>query len=220
MLQAIRRYGLMFVVRPLARLLFGLDAIGAEKLPTHGPAIVAANHNSHVDTLILLCLFPAQTLEKVRPVAAADHFDKGGFGSWFSRNVIGIIPIKRGAASRHEDVLAGAKEALSRGEILVVFPEGSRGAPEEMTRFKTGVARLAEFCPEASVTPVYIQGAGRSLPKRLARGGAVQLHGCRGRAAHLDRLTPRFHRRPPRPDRSAESASAAAAVGMTLPARP
>jgi 1-acyl-sn-glycerol-3-phosphate acyltransferase len=165
MLQAIRRYGLMLVVRPIARLLFGLDVIGKDKLPKDGPAIVAANHNSHVDTIVLLCLFPATLLHKVRPVAAADHFDKGGFGSWFSKNIIGIIPIKRGGASRTEDVLLGAKEALTRGEILVVFPEGSRGEPEEMTRFKTGVARLVEFCPQATVTPVYLQGAGRSLPK-------------------------------------------------------
>jgi 1-acyl-sn-glycerol-3-phosphate acyltransferase len=165
MLQFIRRFGLMLVVRPLARLLFGLDAIGADKLPKRGPAIVAANHNSHVDTIILLCLFPARLLSKLRPVAAADHFDKGGFGSWFSRNIIGIIPIKRGAASRHDDVLTEAKQALTRGEILVVFPEGSRGEPEEMTRFKTGIARLAEFCPEAPVVPVFLQGAGRSLPK-------------------------------------------------------
>lgn len=165
MLQAIRRYALMLIVRPIARVLFGMDTIGAEKLPKAGPAIIAANHNSHVDTLILLCLFPSHLLSKLRPVAAADHFDTGGFGSWFSRTVIGIIPIKRGGASRHEDVLAEAKEALTRGEILVVFPEGSRGEPEEMSRFKTGVARLAEFCPGAAVTPVYLQGAGRSLPK-------------------------------------------------------
>ena len=70
-----------------------------------------------------------------------------------------------GGASRHEDVLAEAKAALGRGEILVVFPEGSRGAPEQMTRFKTGVARLAEAYPDTPVTPVYLQGAGRSLPK-------------------------------------------------------
>lgn len=165
MLQWARQILLSLLVRPIARLMFGLDAIGRENLPKKGPAIVAANHNSHIDTIILLCLFPSSLLPILRPVAAADHFDKGGFGSWFSRTVIGIIPIKRGGASRHEDVLAGAKEALARGEILVVFPEGSRGEPEEMTRFKTGVARLAEFCPEAPVTPVYIQGAGRSLPK-------------------------------------------------------
>lgn len=165
MLNTIRRYGLMLVVRPVARLLFGLDAIGAEKLPTTGPAIIAANHNSHVDTIILLCLFPSATISKVRPVAAADHFDTGGFNSWFSRNIIGIIPIKRGGATPGEDVLAGCKEALKRGEILVLFPEGSRGEPEEMTKFKSGVARLAQFEPETAVTPVYIQGAGRSLPK-------------------------------------------------------
>ena len=165
MLQTLRRYGLMLIVRPIARLLFGLDVIGKDKLPKDGPAIVAANHNSHIDTIVLLCLFPATLLHKVRPVAAADHFDKGGFGSWFSKNIIGIIPIKRGGASRTEDVLLGAKEALTRGEILVVFPEGSRGEPEEMARFKTGVARLVEFCPAATVTPVYLQGAGRSLPK-------------------------------------------------------
>lgn len=164
MLQTLRRLGLMLIVRPIARLMFGLDVIGREKLPARGPAIVAANHNSHVDTLVLLCLFPSKLLSVLRPVAAADHFDKGGFSSWFSRNVIGIIPIKRGA-SRHEDVLADAKAALARGEILIVFPEGSRGAPETMTRFKTGVAHLAEFAPETPVTPVYIQGAGRSLPK-------------------------------------------------------
>ncbi len=165
MLQTIRRATLMLIVRPIARVLFGLDAIGAEHLPKDGPAIIAANHNSHVDTVVLLCLFPSKLLPKLRPVAAADHFDKGGFGSWFSRNVIGIIPIKRGGASKGEDVLAGAKEALARGDILVVFPEGSRGAPEEMTRFKTGVARLVEHMPEVAVTPVYLQGAGRSLPK-------------------------------------------------------
>jgi 1-acyl-sn-glycerol-3-phosphate acyltransferase len=165
MLQIIRRYALMPIVRPIARLLFGLDAIGAEHLPKDGPAIIAANHNSHVDTIVLLCLFPSKLLPKLRPVAAADHFDKGGFGSWFSRNIIGIIPIKRGGATRGEDVLLGAKEALQRGEILVVFPEGSRGAPEEMTRFKTGVARLVEYMPHAAVTPVFLQGAGRSLPK-------------------------------------------------------
>jgi 1-acyl-sn-glycerol-3-phosphate acyltransferase len=165
MLQIIRRYALMLIVRPIARLLFGLDAIGVEHLPKDGPAIIAANHNSHVDTIVLLCLFPSKLLPKLRPVAAADHFDKGGFGSWFSRNIIGIIPIKRGGATRGEDVLLGAKEALQRGEILVVFPEGSRGAPEEMTRFKTGVARLVEYMPNAAVTPVFLQGAGRSLPK-------------------------------------------------------
>ena len=62
---------LILIARPLARLLTGADIVGREKLPTSGPAIVAANHNSHVDTLLLLALFPSKALRRVRPVAAA-----------------------------------------------------------------------------------------------------------------------------------------------------
>ena len=124
MLQWARRIVLFLIVRPHAYFFFGIDAIGREKLPQKGPAIVAANHNSHVDTIILLCLFPSKLLSKLRPVAAADTFDKGGFSSWFSKNVIGIIPIKRGHASRSEDVLAGCKDALQnrRGEARGILP--------------------------------------------------------------------------------------------------
>jgi 1-acyl-sn-glycerol-3-phosphate acyltransferase len=85
--------------------------------------------------------------------------------SWFSRQVVGIIPLKRAGGERGEDVLHEARAALEGGQILIVFPEGTRGAPEAMGAFKAGVARLAEACPHAPVTPVYIQGAGRALPR-------------------------------------------------------
>jgi 1-acyl-sn-glycerol-3-phosphate acyltransferase len=61
--------------------------------------------------------------------------------------------------------LAEAKHALADGDILIVFPEGTRGAPEEMGAFKAGVARLAEATPDTPVIPIYIQGAGRALPR-------------------------------------------------------
>jgi 1-acyl-sn-glycerol-3-phosphate acyltransferase len=162
---ALRRALLNVVFRPFAKLFLGLDVVGRDKLPKAGPAIVVANHNSHLDTLILLCLFPSKLLEKVRPAAAADHFLKTKLSSWFSREVVGIIPVKRGGGHGREDVLGECKEALARGDILVIFPEGSRGEPEQLGEFKGGVARLAAAFPEAPVTPVYIQGAGRTLPK-------------------------------------------------------
>lgn len=157
---------LVGVARPLARFFTGADVIGREHLPTKGPAIVVANHNSHVDTLLLLTIFPARTLRCVRPAAAADYFLKDPVMSWFSRNIIGIVPVARGRAASGEDVLAPAREALAAGDIVVIFPEGTRGeASDDMGKLKGGVARLAESFPQAPVTPVWIQGAGRVLPK-------------------------------------------------------
>jgi len=162
---------IMLIVRPLALVLTGVDVIGRERLPTKGPAIIAGNHNSHMDTLLLLALFPPRALARVRPAAAADYFLKDPALAWFSRNIIGIVPVERAprqpGADPAIDVLAGAKAALAQGDILVIFPEGTRGEAghRAMAPMKTGVARLAEACPEAPVIPVWIQGAGRVLPK-------------------------------------------------------
>lgn len=155
---------LRLLARPVARFLTGADVAGRERLPIRGPAVIAANHNSHMDTLLLLSVFPAEALARVRPVAAADYFLSNPALSWFARRLIGITPISRTVA-RGEDVLAPAKAALARGEIVVVFPEGTRGAPDELAPLKAGVARLAEAFPDAPVVPVWIQGAGRVLPK-------------------------------------------------------
>lgn len=157
---------LVAIARPLARFFTGADVSGREHLPKTGPAIVAANHNSHVDTLLLLTIFPTKTLRKVRPAAAADYFLKDPAMSWFSRNVIGIVPVARHSAGSGEDVLAPAREALAAGDIVVIFPEGTRGpGSDDMGKLKSGVARLAEAFPDAPVIPVWIQGAGRVLPK-------------------------------------------------------
>jgi 1-acyl-sn-glycerol-3-phosphate acyltransferase len=155
---------LALVARPLALVFAGADVVGRERLPRRGPAILAANHNSHVDTLLLLAMFPPATLGRVRPVAAADYFLKGPLVSWISRRLIGITPVSR-AVARGADVLAPAKAALDAGDILLIFPEGTRGCAEEMAPLKAGIARLAEAYPSAPVIPVWIQGAGRVLPK-------------------------------------------------------
>jgi 1-acyl-sn-glycerol-3-phosphate acyltransferase len=156
---------LVLAARPLALFLTGADVSGRERLPLKGPAIVAANHSSHVDTLLLLAIFPSRAVARVRPVAAADYFLRDPVIGWFSRHVIGIVPVARLKAGAGEDVLAPARAALAAGDIVVVFPEGTRGDGDQLGRLKGGVARLAEAFPEAPVTPVWIQGAGRVLPK-------------------------------------------------------
>ncbi len=161
---------LVLVAKPLARILTGADVCGREHLPVKGPAIVVANHNSHVDTLLLLTMFPARSLRHVRPAAAADYFLANPVIGWFSRHIIGIVPVERKTVDRRSDVLAPAKAALEQGEIVVIFPEGTRGnASDQLAPLKSGVARLAEAFPEAPVIPAWIAGAGRVLPK----GGGV-----------------------------------------------
>src|SRR5580704_15166420 len=86
---------LSLIARPLALFLTGADVVGREHLPKAGPAIIAANHASHVDTLLLLTIFPARLMTRLRPVAAADYFLRGPVIGWFSRTLVGIVPIDR-----------------------------------------------------------------------------------------------------------------------------
>src|ERR1700678_3491224 len=99
---------LTLIARPLAAFLTGADVIGQARLPKGGPAIIAANHTSHVDTLLLLTIFPARLMGRLRPVAAADYFLRGPVIGWFSRSLVGIVPVARDG-SIHDDVLAPAR---------------------------------------------------------------------------------------------------------------
>jgi len=146
-------------------LVLGLNVRSRELLPAQGPAIIIANHNSHLDTLALMSLYPLSMQRHLRPVAAMDYFMRNPLLAWFATRIIGIIPLQRSVKAGQGDPLAASVEALARGEILILFPEGSRGEPERLGQFKTGIAHLAKRAPEAPVVPVYLHGLGMALPK-------------------------------------------------------
>ena len=160
----LRMLFVVLVAWPVVLVVLGINIRHRARLPQQGPAIIAANHNSHLDTLALLSLFPLGRVARVRPVAAADYFLANPLIAWFSLNVIGIIPLQRERPSGG-DPLAGCCEALERGEILLIFPEGSRGEPERMARLKPGIAHLAARYPQVAVTPVFMHGLGKSMPR-------------------------------------------------------
>ncbi len=156
----------LLIIKPIVTIAIGLRIVHKERLPKSGPAIVVANHNSHLDTPVIMTLFPIELLNKLRPIAAEDYFLSNIFLRWISLNLINIIPFKRCQSSNyHNNPFSECSQALTRGEILIVYPEGSRGEPERISEFKSGIAHLAKSHPDITIYPIFIHGLGKSLPK-------------------------------------------------------
>lgn len=153
-------------IKPIVFIMLGLNLRGRDKLPTKGPALIVANHNSHLDTIVLMSLYPLSMIHKVRPVAAVDYFlSQGGGLAWLAIKCIDIVPMDRSGAAERGALFSECHKALNNGDILILFPEGSRGKPEQMSKLKKGVFFLLDERHDTKVTPVMMHGLGRALPK-------------------------------------------------------
>ncbi len=106
---------------PLLRALYRPKAIGLENIPSDGPAILAANHQSFLDDLLLPLVVPKR---KVVFLAKADYFDKW-YLRWFFKGA-NVIPVRRESKSDSEAALRAGVQALAEGRLVGIFPEGTR----------------------------------------------------------------------------------------------
>lgn len=149
------------LVRPLCWLFNGPRIVNRGLLPKEGPALIVANHNSDLDTPMLLSLLSMQALRQTRVAAAADRFDRGLAGR-LAHTLCNVIPIRRDGGG---DPTGGVIDALDQQAIVIFFPEGTRGEPEVVARFRSGISRIAQARPHVPVIPVGLAGLGKSLPK-------------------------------------------------------
>jgi 1-acyl-sn-glycerol-3-phosphate acyltransferase len=143
---------------PLLRLFYRLRTSGLENVPAEGPAILATNHLSPLDTVLV----PLVVRRKVVFLGKAEYFENRRV-AWFFRGA-GVIPIRRGGPESRE-ALQGAVEALQEGKLLGIFPEGTRSPDGRMYRGKTGVARIA-LRARVPVIPIGIVGTYELMPYR------------------------------------------------------
>ncbi len=152
-----------FIVKPIVWIILGLNLRYRERLPKKGPAVIAANHNSHLDALVLMSLYPLSQLRYIKPVAAADYFLKNCILKWFALNILNIIPIFRGIGTK-DALFKASEQALKEGYILIIFPEGSRGEAEKIGEVKRGLFYINQtVC--APIVPIMMRGLGLALPR-------------------------------------------------------
>lgn len=146
-----------YYITPLIRRMSSLRVDGLEVLNTPGPFIFVANHNSHLDTPLLLSALPPRVRRRTVVAAAMDNFFMQTVKAFRTVLVFNAIPIDRHRINRRSSQLA--LELVEDRWNLLLYPEGGRSPDGNLQEFKGGAAYLAERS-KATVVPTYIHEAG------------------------------------------------------------
>lgn len=162
------------VLGPVLKLLFRPWVEGEEHIPDEGPAIFASNHLSFSDSVFLPIVVP----RRVTFLAKSDYFTgrgvKGRLTAAFFR-AIGQVPVDRSGGKASTAALSSGLRVLRRGELLGIYPEGTRSPDGRLYRGRTGVARMAlegkvPVIPVAMIGTDKAQPTGKKLPHIMRIG--------------------------------------------------
>lgn len=164
------------VLGPLLRVLFRPWVRGMENIPATGPVILASNHLSFSDSIFL----PLQSRRPVVFLAKSEYFTgkgiKGALTRWFFKST-GQLPIDRSGGKASEASLNTGLSVLAQGQVLGIYPEGTRSPDGRLYRGRTGIARMVleakvPVIPVAMIDTEKVQPIGKRLP-RIRRIGIV-----------------------------------------------
>ncbi|MGK9146855.1 1-acyl-sn-glycerol-3-phosphate acyltransferase [Plantibacter flavus] len=164
------------VAGPILKTIFRPWVIGAENIPEHGGAIIASNHLSFIDSVIL----PLCVDRRISFLAKSEYFRGKGFGGWATKTFMlgtGQLPIDRSGGKASEASLNTGLAVLGGGNLLGIYPEGTRSPDAKMYRGRTGVARMVleagvPIVPIAMIDTEKVMPIGTKLP-RIRRIGIV-----------------------------------------------
>ena len=165
-----------FVLGPLLRFIFRPWTRGVENVPTSGAAILASNHLSFSDSIFL----PLQCPRPVVFLAKSEYFTGKGIKGFFVKlffKSTGQLPIDRSGGKASEAALNTGLGVLEQGQLLGIYPEGTRSPDGRLYRGRTGIARMAleakvPVIPVAMIDTEKVQPIGTRLP-RVRRVGIV-----------------------------------------------
>ncbi len=154
--------------RPLLRLLYRAEISGTQHVPLEGPAIIAANHRSFFDTPVIMLAAPRRVIF----LGKAEYMDDWRTRYFFP--AIGMVPIERDKAKASLAALSTAASLLEAGELVGIYPEGTRSRDGCLHRGHTGVAHLsittgAPIVPAGLIGTDQVQPIGQSWPRPRGR---------------------------------------------------
>lgn len=149
--------------RAWLRIYHRLTIYNSDNLPREGSFVIVANHSSHLDVLCLQASLPVRTRHRTFPAAAQDYFFSSVPRTILAAVVVNALPFNRKTSPRQSINLC--RQLLeNRGNILILFPEGTRSVTGELGEFKPGVGLLVAGT-EIPVVPCFLEGTHAAWPK-------------------------------------------------------
>jgi 1-acyl-sn-glycerol-3-phosphate acyltransferase len=150
-------------IRGWLRAYHRFEIVGREHLPAEGSFVMVANHASHLDAVCLLSALPLTKLHRAFPAAASDYFFESVPHIWVAAVVINALPFARQVQVRQSLSLC-EKLLANPGNVLIIFPEGTRSVTGKVGKFKAGIGILLAGS-NVPVLPCYLAGAYEAWPK-------------------------------------------------------